>query len=126
MTASEGVPVGLHLIMGLPSESEQMMLQTIDRVNDLPVSVVKIHRLQVLTGSRLSRELQEGRYEIMRGTVQDYARLCLKIIDRLRPGIAIDRFVSSSPPGMVEYPAWGMKNYEFANLLEQLRAHGEG
>ena len=109
--------------MGLPGEDEEMMLSTIDRVNELPVDTVKIHQLQLIRGTRMARDVEEGRYEIPRFTAEEYADLCVKIVHRLRPDIAIERFVSQSPPELLIYPRWNLKNYQFTNLIHnRLRA----
>ncbi|MCM1522213.1 MAG: TIGR01212 family radical SAM protein [Muribaculaceae bacterium] len=116
-TAAIGLPVGLHLIMGLPGETEEMMLETIDAVNLLPVDVVKIHQLQILRGTPLA-SMNES-LDLRMPTPQQYARLCAKIVRRLRPDIAIDRFVSQAPPSMLIAPQWGLKNYQFTTLVER-------
>ncbi|MBD5335623.1 MAG: TIGR01212 family radical SAM protein [Bacteroides sp.] len=122
-THDAGIPCGLHLIMGLPGEDEEMMLSTIDRVNELPVDTVKIHQLQLIRGTRMARDVEEGRYDIPRFTAEEYADLCVKIVHRLRPDIAIERFVSQSPPELLIYPRWNLKNYQFTNLIHnRLRA----
>ncbi len=114
-TAARGIPVGLHLIMGLPGETEEMMMQTIDAVNALPVDVVKMHQLQILRGTRLAEHHDDVRqYE-----AEEYAALCARIARRLRPGIAIERFVSQSPADLLISPRWGLKNYQFAALVEK-------
>ncbi|MCM1520870.1 MAG: TIGR01212 family radical SAM protein [Lachnoclostridium sp.] len=117
LTAEAGMPVGIHLIMGLPGETRDMMLRTIDRVNDLPVDVVKIHQLQLLRGTRLTREVETGEKSIIRFTPDSYISLCAEIINHLRQDIAIERFVSQAPADMLVYPRWGLKNYQFTNLL---------
>ncbi len=124
MTAGRGIPVGLHLIMGLPGEDRDMMLATIDRVNTLPVDVVKLHQLQLLEGTRLTRQVESGELTIHRFDVDEYISLCAEIVRRLRPGIAIERFLSQSPPDMLVYPRWGLKNYQFTNLLHN-KLNGE-
>lgn len=116
-THEAGLACGLHLIMGLPGEDEKMMLSTIDRVNGLPVDTVKIHQLQLIRGTRLARDVEEGLYDIPRFTAEEYAELCVKIIHRLRRDIAIERFVSQSPPELLIYPRWNLKNYQFTNLI---------
>lgn len=116
-THEAGLACGLHLIMGLPGEDEEMMLSTIDRVNGLPVDTVKIHQLQLIRGTRLARDVEEGLYDIPRFTAEEYAELCVKIIHRLRRDIAIERFVSQSPPELLIYPRWNLKNYQFTNLI---------
>lgn len=123
-THAAGIPCGLHLIMGLPGEDEEMMLTTIDRVNRLPVDTVKIHQLQLVRGTRLARDVEEGRYDIPRFTADEYASLCVKLLRRLRPDIAVERFVSQSPPELLIYPRWNLKNYQFTNLLHNMLREG--
>ncbi|MDE7474151.1 MAG: TIGR01212 family radical SAM protein [Duncaniella sp.] len=119
-THAAGIPCGLHLIMGLPGEDEEMMLTTIDRVNELPVDTVKIHQLQLIKGTRMARDVEARRYDIPRFTADSYAALCVKLLRRLRAGIAVERFVSQSPPGLLIYPRWNLKNYQFTNILHNL------
>lgn len=119
-TRDAGLPVGLHLINGLPGEDETMIMQTVDAVNRLPVDVVKFHQLQLLQGTRLTREVEAGLTDVPRFTAEGYAALCARIVSRLRDDIAVERFVSQSPPEMLVYPKWGLKNYQFAHLVDTL------
>lgn len=118
-THAAGIPCGLHLIMGLPGEDEETMLATIDRVNELPVDTVKIHQLQLIRGTRMARDVESGLYEIPRFTVEEYIELCVKLLRRLRSDIAVERFVSQSPPDLLIYPRWNLKNYQFTNLFHK-------
>lgn len=118
-THEVGLPCGLHLIMGLPREDEATMLATIDRVNELPVDTVKIHQLQLIRGTRMARDVEVGLYDIPRFTAEEYIELCVKLLRRLRPDIAVERFVSQSPPELLIYPRWKLKNYQFTNLLHK-------
>lgn len=117
-TGEAAIPCGLHLIMGLPGESREMMLDTIDRVNELPVDTVKVHQLQLVRGTRMAKDVEEGLYDIPRFTAEEYADLCVEIVRRLRDDIAIERFVSQSPPELLIYPRWNLKNYQFTQLLK--------
>lgn len=116
-TADAGLHVGLHLIMGLPGETTEMMLETIDRINELPVQTIKLHQLQIIRGTKLARDIADGLYSVTDFTVEQYIDLCCEVIRRLRKGIAIERFVSQSPANMLISPRWGLKNYQFTNLL---------
>ena len=116
-THAVGIPCGLHLIMGLPGEDEDVMLATIDRVNELLVDTVKIHQLQLVRGTRMARDVESGLYDIPRFTAEEYAGLCVRLLRRLRKDIAVERFVSQSPSELLIYPRWGLKNYQFTNLL---------
>ncbi len=119
-THEAGIPCGLHLIMGLPGEDLDVMLSTIDRVNELPVDTVKIHQLQLVRGTRMARDVESGLYDIPRFTADEYADLCVRLLRRLRKDIAVERFVSQSPSELLIYPRWGLKNYQFTNLLNRL------
>lgn len=117
-TASAGFPVGVHLILGLPGESIDMMLETVDMINGLPVDTVKFHQLQVLVGTCLAAGIEKGLYsDRIEFTPESYADLCCMIVRRLRPDIAIERFVAQAPSDLLVSPRWGLKNYQFVNLL---------
>lgn len=117
MTAERGIPVGLHLIMGLPGETEEMMMETLCRVNALPVDVVKMHQMQIHEGTAMAEAYLRGENRARLWTPEEYARFCAKAVRTLRPDIAIDRFVSQAPPEMLIAPRWGIKNYQFAELV---------
>lgn len=117
-TAARGIHVGLHMIMGLPGETVEMMLESVDALSRLPVETVKFHQLQIIKGTRLARDVEEGLYDVPRMTVEEYIGLCAAIVKRINPAIAIERFTSQSPDGLLIYPRWGLKNYQFVNLLD--------
>lgn len=112
-TAQAGISVGAHLIMGLPGETEGMMLDSVNKVCELPVDSIKFHHLQILKGTLMATEADSIRVF----TLDEYLDLCEKMIARVPGHIAIERFVSSAPPDMVIAPKWGLKNYQFTHLL---------
>lgn len=116
-THQKGLSVGLHFILGLPGETRQMMLETVDRLNDLPVDSAKFHQLQIVRGTKLADEYLKNPSIVTLFEVDEYISLCAEIIRRLRPDIAVERFVSQSPDNLLIAPRWGLKNYEFTNLL---------
>lgn len=128
-TAEAGLHTGLHFIMGLPGETDEMMMQTVERMAKLPVDTVKFHQLQIIRGTTMEREAvreSDGRL-FFRGvpvkefSVDDYVELCVRIIVKLRvenPEIAIERFTSQAPAELLVSPRWGLKNYQFVNLLQ--------
>lgn len=112
-----GIDVGLHFIMGLPGETREMMLETVRRINDLNVDTVKFHQLQIVKNTRMAKDYERGASNATIFEVDEYLDLCCEIIETLKPSIAIERFTSSSPDEMLIAPRWGLKNYQFTNLL---------
>ena len=118
-TTTRHIPVGLHLILGLPNETIEMMLATIRKVSSLPIDILKLHQLQIIRGTRLAADYEANKYDINNFTADEYIDLCCEIIKILPPTIAIERFVSQSPDSLLISPRWGLKNYQFTNLLHQ-------
>ena len=116
------IPVGLHLIMGLPGESREMMLETVRRAAALDPATVKFHQLQIIEGSALARQYAADSTCVTLFTPEEYLDLCVGIVElmnALAPETAIDRFTSSAPADLLVAPKWGLKNYQFVNLLHR-------
>ena len=124
-SAARGIPVGGHLILGLPGESFKEMVDEAAILSRLPLDTLKLHQLQVIRGTRMAREYAERPEQFHLMTVDRYLALVSAFLQRLRPGIAVERFVSQSPPSLLVAPAWGIKNYEFVELLKK-HMHTEG
>jgi len=52
-------------------------------------------------------------------TANEYIDLMIDFVERMNPNIAIERFISQSPPSLLIAPEWGLKNFEFAVKLEK-------
>lgn len=113
-----GLSTGLHLIAGLPGETPEMMLETVRKGVALPIDSIKLHHLQILKNTRLAQLWESGKLSVEQFTVEKYIDLCIKIINLVPRNITIERFLASSPPDKVLSPHWGLKNYEFTNLLK--------
>lgn len=112
-----GIPCGLHLILGLPGEDESMIMGTIRKVSQLPLDTIKLHQLQLVKGTKMAKDVELGLYSVPQFSVEEYITLCCKVIQHTSSTIAIERFVSQSPDNLLISPRWGLKNYEFTNLL---------
>ena len=122
-TAARGLDVGIHLILGLPGDDENRILDAADVVSQLPINVLKLHQLQIVRDTPLAKEYLSAPEAFHLYPPEEYAGLVVSFLERLRPDIAVERFTSQSPPQMLIAPDWGMKNYEFVALVERrLRA----
>ncbi len=116
-THDAGILVGGHLILGLPGESREDLLSHADRINELPITTLKIHQLQVLKGTLMAQDYLDHPEDYHLFTEEEYIALCLDFLGRLRDDIVIERFVSQSPPEMILAPKWGWKNYQFTQSI---------
>lgn len=116
-TAARGIRVGAHLILGLPGEDHDELMRQADVIAQLPLTTLKLHQLQIIRGTRMAQEYAENPWAMP--TVEEYIDLVLEYISHLPKDLVLERFVSSSPASLLIAPKWGLKNYEFANLVRK-------
>ena len=112
-THNRGILTGAHLILGLPGESAEDNVRQADIISALPIDILKLHQLQIIRGTQLAAEYERQPFNLY--TADEYIDLCRRYIERLRPDMVLERFVSQSPKELLVAPKWGLKNYEFAN-----------
>ena len=120
MTAERGLDVGVHFILGLPGETRQMMLDSCEMINALPIRSVKFHQLQIVKGTRMEAEYAERPQDFERFSLEEYIDFFVDMLERLRPDLFIERFVGEVPPRFVNETPWGLiRNVELLRLLEK-------
>lgn len=117
-TAAAGIPVGIHIILGLPGESREMLLSEADQLSQLPITTLKIHQLQLIKGTVMADEYFHNPSDFHLYSVDEYIQLLCDFLPRLRSDIIIERLVSQSPTSLLATPGWGLKNYEFTARLQ--------
>lgn len=117
--AAASIPVGLHLIMGLPTETREEQLLRADELSALPITFVKLHQLQIVKGSAFATIYEQNPSFFDLWAADEYVGFCAEFAMRLSPHIVIERFVSQAPPSLVLAPQWGVKNYEFTHRVEK-------
>ena len=110
-----------HVILGLPLSSHSQMMNEARLISQLPLDILKLHQLQIIKGTVMARQYAERPSDFgLFSSPQDYASLAIDYIERLRPDITLERFTSQSPSELLIAPCWGMKNYQFVELLKKL------
>ncbi len=121
-TAARGIPVGAHLILGLPNETREEILEHADKISQLPLTTIKLHQLQIIKGTAMEREYRQGMESSNFFEVNEYIDLCIDFVERLHPDFVIERFISQSPKELLIAPDWGLKNFEFtAKILKRFK-----
>ena len=114
-TAKRGIFTGGHIILGLPGEDASESIRQASVISSLPLNILKVHQLQVIRGTKLARMYSEKPFHLY--SVDEYIHLIGEYIRHLRSSLVLERFVSQSPKELLIAPKWGLKNYEFTNLL---------
>lgn len=111
------IPTIVHTILGLPGETQDMVLQTITCLNKLPVWGIKLQLLHVLKGTDLADYYIGGDYTPL--TLEEYLFLLIDCIEHLRPDMVIHRLTGDAPRDLLLAPMWSEKKRTFLNELHK-------
>ena len=118
-TADRGIRTGAHLILGLPLEDKNTILNHARKISELPLTTIKLHQLQIVKSTKMARQFAEHPEWFHLYTADEYIDLVIDFIELLHPKIAVERMISQSPAGFVIAPDWGLKNFEFIVKVEK-------
>ena len=116
--ASPKINICVHLIFGLPGESDEMMMRTVDEVSALHPDQVKIHLLHVIKGTRLAQMYDAGEYvPLEKGR---YVGLVANAIERIPEDIVIGRVTGDGMAQTLLAPYWSRKKASVINDIDKL------
>ena len=120
MTAERGIHCGAHFILGLPGETEQMLIEQVEKINSLPLTTIKFHQLQLFKSTPMAQEWDEHPEHFRFWTVEEYIDFFVEIVRRLRPDIVIERFAGEAPPRYHHIEGWGLiRNETLLMMLDK-------
>lgn len=105
----------VHTILGLPGEKERDMLETISYLNLLPIQGIKLQLLHVLQGTDLAVDYLNGKFQVL--SQEEYIRLVIACLSRLRPDIVIHRLTGDGPESLLIAPLWSKAKRTVLNQL---------
>ena len=112
-----GLHLGAHLILGLPGENKEDMLEHARKVSQLPVNTLKIHHLQIVKHTMMAYQFKNTPEMFTFMKLDEYIDLVVDFIELLHPDIILERFFSESPARMLIHPKYGLKNFEVKHLV---------
>lgn len=114
------IHLGAHLIIGLPGETRQEMLNHAKEVSKLPINTLKIHQLQIVKHTLMALQLKSEPELFELFEADEYIDFIVEFVSQLRPDIIIERFISESPAHLLIAPKWnGIKNFEMVAKIEK-------
>ena len=119
----EGAPRALtciHLILGLPGENEEDMMETARRVADLRPDQIKLHLLRVLRGTALGEMYRAGDYTPMEQ--EDYVTAVVRALEWFSPETVIARLTGDGAAEDLLAPTWSRRKREVLNRIDQMQA----
>jgi radical SAM protein (TIGR01212 family) len=109
--------ITVHVILGLPGEDRDMIMQTISSLNRLRYDSIKIHNLHVVKDTPLEKKYREGQVKIYE--FREYIPLVCDIIEILPPHVTVQRISGEAPPEYLIAPRWCLNKTEIYNAVEK-------
>ena len=111
------IDVVVHVIIGIPHETPQMIYETIRHLNECRVQGVKLQLLHYLKGTDLGRQYEEdpGRFHVL--SLEEYADIVAECIARLDENIVIHRLSGDGNAKELLAPMWSKDKRRVLNTI---------
>ncbi|MBC1513336.1 TIGR01212 family radical SAM protein [Listeria booriae] len=113
---AHGIRVCTHIINGLPRETPEMMMQTVQKVVESGVAGIKIHLLHLLKGTPMVQQYQNGELKFL--TKDDYVSLVCDQLEILPPEMVIHRITGDGAIDDLIGPIWSLNKWEVLNSID--------
>ena len=107
----------VHSIFGLPGETKEDMLKTVDYIAHSGAQGVKFHLLHLMKGTPLVKLYERGELEFLEE--EDYIDLLCKSVEMLPQEMVIHRLTGDAPRDLLIGPMWSLKKWEILNAIDR-------
>lgn len=113
---SVGVEVVTHVILGLPYETEEMMIKTVSYVGER-TDGIKLQLLHVLENTDLANEYRSGRFDVL--SLEDYTRILCRCIEILPEKVVVYRLTGDGDKRSLIAPLWSADKKKTLNFINR-------
>ena len=112
-----GIEVIVHIIIGLPNETKEDLIETIQHLNQLKINGIKLQLLHILKNTDLETEYNEGKINDL--TKEDYVDSICSCIGHLDPSIVIHRLTGDGKKSELIAPLWSLEKRKVLNDIQK-------
>ena len=112
------IDVVVHIMLGLPNETDEDIVNTVKYINSLNIQGIKIHSTYVAKNTVLEKWYKEGKYTPL--TLDEYLDKLLYVITHLRKDIIIHRISGDSPKDLIVAPSWNIHKKWVLNGFDKI------
>jgi radical SAM protein (TIGR01212 family) len=105
-----------HMILGLPGETCEEMLQTGEILAELPIQGIKIHLLHLMKDTPLAKIYEKEPFPFL--SQENYVDMVIKILEKIPPDVVIHRLTGDSPRRTLIGPTWSLNKWEVLNSID--------
>lgn len=109
-----GIRVVTHLILGLPGETEDMMLDSVKKICRLPLFGIKLHLMNIVKTAPLYRTMPDY---VPFGSIEEYVDLAVRCLEIIPPDVTIHRLTGDVPRRILVSPEWSYRKRTILNMI---------
>ena len=113
-----GIEVVTHIILGLPGETPEMMVQTTKAAVRAGTDGVKFHLLHVLKNTDLAKDYEAGKFDCL--SLEAYGEILKACIDQLPESVVIHRITGDGAKKDLIAPLWSADKKRVLNYLHKV------
>lgn len=113
-----GVHIIVHMIIGLPGETKEDMIDTVRYIVRSGANGIKLQLLHVLRGTVLEKMYEEGVFRAL--TFDEYADILCDCLKELPPDMVVHRFTGDGPKNILVAPLWSADKKRVINDLNRI------
>ena len=118
-----GIPVVVHLIVGLPGEGAEDIKETVDYINGFDLFGIKIHSIYVMKSTELENMYLRGEYTPP--SMDYYTDMAVYILTHIKREIVVHRLTGDCPRDLLIAPDWNSKKNEvLQTIVDKLAKNG--
>ncbi len=111
------IDVVVHSILGLPGESQDDMLKTIDYIAHYGAQGIKLHLLHLMKDTKMVELYESGELQFL--SQEDYIKLICKAVSMLPKEMVVHRLTGDAPRDLLIGPMWSLKKWEVLNAIDK-------
>lgn len=112
-----GINVVVHIINGLPFETEDMMLETVKHLNTLDIQGIKIHMLHIIKDTGMANLYVKTHFHVL--SKEEYIDIVIKELEILDPKIVVNRITSDPDKDTLVEPRWLCEKCQLLNDIDK-------
>lgn len=117
------IEVVVHTIFGLPEETKEDMLKTIDYVAHSGAQGIKFHLLHLMEGTKMVEDYESGKLKFL--SQEEYIDLICKSISIIPSDMVVHRLTGDAPRESLIGPMWSLKKWEVLNAIDKALADND-
>ena len=111
------IDVVVHDILGLPGETKEDILNSVNYIAHSGAKGIKLHLLHLMKDTPMVSLYEKGKIEFL--SEEDYIDLIVKAVSMLPEDMVVHRLTGDAPRALLIGPMWSLKKWEILNAIDK-------